>query len=751
MTLFKDQEIKEPNFDAIPQELKKHPKWMVWKAEPKPNKPDEMGKVPYNLKGYRASKSDPKNWITFEQAKTGYETGEFDGIGVVINRNDHLVCIDIDDLGDVSKAPEFINQSYTELSPSETGLHLWIRGQKPEWVGTKQNGIEIYGNEKDSFLTITGNIYINKPVMANQSLIVSIAEKYFPNQKPQEEPNQKKKVIKFKQVPDDVVINKMFDSKKGEEIKRLFSGDWTGYESQSQGDQALCNHLAYWTNNDTEQMDRLFRHSGLYREKWDEKRGLYIYGEMTIDKAIEGNQKDWNESRSKHQEELETTEDDKPYWWTENPNGTVSLRHSILAEWIIKKYHVIRYPDAQGELYFYNTESGIYELDKKGRCIRSFMRNEHEFKANQVKETMEYIYDMSPIQRETSKHYFAVNNGLLHLGTMEFKEFTPDEFLISKVPTNYNPDAFDSFVDDTLKRVTDGYEASIKNIEEMFGCVLYPKLLVPKMFYLYGRSANNGKSSLLYMIHKTFNLNGGNISAISPQKLATNTFAGASMYGKMANVIDDLPDLLIEDSGALKTVITGGYIEIERKNKDSETVEMSTTLITASNHFPNFREHGNQINRRLHIIPFDHDFSNDPDCLTETETNKRLSSENAREYVLKLSVDAVKRMLETTRKDKLAPNEKSDLAKQDFAEHNDPMNEFFIKYDKQYFLDEIGTNTFGEYQGWCMKHYISHPLGLKKFKEAVCLKYNLKWGTKTIKASTPSGYTTVRGFKEEKE
>jgi predicted P-loop ATPase len=314
VTLFKDQEIKEPNFNAIPQELKNHPKWMVWKTEPKKNKPDELGKVPYNLKGYRASKSDPKNWLTFEQAKTAYESGKFDGIGVVINRNDSLVCIDIDDLEDISKVPDFINQSYTELSPSEKGLHLWVRGQKPEWVGTKQNGLEMYGNEKESFLTITGNIHINKPVMANQSLIMSIADKYFSNQKPQEEqPKQKKKVIKFKQVSDDVVINKMFDSKKGDEIKALFSGDWTGYESQSQADQALCNHLAYWTNNDSEQMDRLFRHSSLYRKKWDEKRGNKLYSEMTIQKATEGNQSSFgaftkvNDDESNFEPENETT------------------------------------------------------------------------------------------------------------------------------------------------------------------------------------------------------------------------------------------------------------------------------------------------------------------------------------------------------------------------------------------------------------------------------------------------------------
>ncbi len=181
-----------------------------------------------------------------------------------------------------------------------------------------------------------------------------------------------------------------------------------------------------------------------------------------------------------------------------------------------------------------------------------------------------------------------------------------------------------------------GSRPTIENITEMFGAVLYPKLLVPKMFYLYGRSAHNGKSSTLFMIHKTFNDGCNNISAISPQKLANNTFAGSSIYGKIANIVDDLPDEPITDSGTFKTIITGGYIDIEFKNRPSQTVQMSTICITASNHYPNFRETGTQINKRLHIIPFDHNFAQDEDALPEMETMKRLETQQAREYVLLL-------------------------------------------------------------------------------------------------------------------
>jgi hypothetical protein len=44
--------------------------------------------------------------------------------------------------------------------------------------------------------------------------------------------------------------------------------------------------LAFWCNKNTDQIDRLFRASGLYRDKWDEKHGSLTYGQMTLERAV---------------------------------------------------------------------------------------------------------------------------------------------------------------------------------------------------------------------------------------------------------------------------------------------------------------------------------------------------------------------------------------------------------------------------------------------------------------------------------
>lgn len=78
-------------------------------------------------------------------------------------------------------------------------------------------------------------------------------------------------------------------ARNGSKFSSLMRGEWCGHASQSEADQALCSTLAFWTAKDAEQMDRIFRQSGLMREKWDERHSSdgSTYGNMTIATAIQ--------------------------------------------------------------------------------------------------------------------------------------------------------------------------------------------------------------------------------------------------------------------------------------------------------------------------------------------------------------------------------------------------------------------------------------------------------------------------------
>ena len=87
---------------------------------------------------------------------------------------------------------------------------------------------------------------------------------------------------------DDEILDRAPNAVNGQKFTRLFNGDTSAHPSQSEADLALCDMLAFWTGRDADQMDRLFRQSGLYRKKWDERRGRDTYGNLTIQKAIAG-------------------------------------------------------------------------------------------------------------------------------------------------------------------------------------------------------------------------------------------------------------------------------------------------------------------------------------------------------------------------------------------------------------------------------------------------------------------------------
>jgi primase-polymerase (primpol)-like protein len=92
------------------------------------------------------------------------------------------------------------------------------------------------------------------------------------------------------QLTDSELLGKAFRAPNGDKVKRLFDGDTSQHsDDRSAADLALCSHLAYWTRGDQTQIDRLFRQSGLFREKWDERHygDGRTYGQGTILKAMD--------------------------------------------------------------------------------------------------------------------------------------------------------------------------------------------------------------------------------------------------------------------------------------------------------------------------------------------------------------------------------------------------------------------------------------------------------------------------------
>ena len=168
--------------------------------------------------------------------------------------------------------------SYTEKSPSGTGLRIIIKGEDLSYDRNKyylknpNNGVEFYvSGMTNRFMTITGNTLYQFPIRKMTAEdVVDFLERYM----------CKQKTKKSAKLTDEQIISK---ASQNEKFCALFNGDMTAYSNDhSSADLALCNILAFWTGKDEVQMDRLFRKSALYRDKWDRDD----YRQETLRKAL---------------------------------------------------------------------------------------------------------------------------------------------------------------------------------------------------------------------------------------------------------------------------------------------------------------------------------------------------------------------------------------------------------------------------------------------------------------------------------
>lgn len=279
---------------SFPKELAALPQWICWRLEPDP-KGDKPRKVPYDPKtGRKASSTTPATWATLPEAETARDRYMFTGLGFVFTEECSIVGVDIDHcrtedgtLNDTARAILEKYPSYTEISPSGTGLHIFYRGSMPG-KGNKNSatGVEMYSTGR--YFTMTGQRLEGTPedIADGAAALPWIHEAFVAKKR---KPRAAKAARKTVRLADEQVLEKARAASGGEEFADLWEGRWKDkYGSQSEADLALCCALAFWTGKDSEQMDRLFRQSALLREKWDTVHHAdgSTYGAETIRQAI---------------------------------------------------------------------------------------------------------------------------------------------------------------------------------------------------------------------------------------------------------------------------------------------------------------------------------------------------------------------------------------------------------------------------------------------------------------------------------
>ena len=292
----------------VPSELQEINQWVAWAMQSRGSdqKPTKVPKDPKTLRNAKTTSTD--TWGSFEEACAACEANpELDGIGFVFTDNDPYVGIDLD--GVVDQETGELNQiatdfqthleSYTELSPSGTGLHIIVRGHLPK-SGSRKGPVEMY--EKGRYFTFTGKaISLQNSIAANQETLCSLHQKYINSdcRAPVETVNQREFDIS------DAELEKLLKLTENEPLQRLLGGDIKRYPTPSDADYFACLGLLKLGASPS-QVGSMMRQSQLCRSKFFERRGDSTYLEFTISSALA----DADRQTSKRDELIETMNQD---------------------------------------------------------------------------------------------------------------------------------------------------------------------------------------------------------------------------------------------------------------------------------------------------------------------------------------------------------------------------------------------------------------------------------------------------------
>ncbi len=284
--------VRPVNLDAFPDEVKSRPQFVVWKLEPGPD--GRLTKILYNPRNpqRRARTYDsptPKRpytdrpadtWGTFAQALAVYHRGGFAGLGYVFTADDPYVGVDLDgcrdpDTGQITAQAAAIIATiatYADVSPSGTGIKLFVRGATPLPIedgyhkGKRLGDVEMYSERR--FFTFTGKVAPGG-LLALEDRTEALAAVY------REYVYRPPKAPPAPRAPGDNgppplsatdIIRMGTSARNGSKFAQLMSGDIAGYASASEADAALLGLVKFYTWDRTTALQVLAL-SGLAREK----------------------------------------------------------------------------------------------------------------------------------------------------------------------------------------------------------------------------------------------------------------------------------------------------------------------------------------------------------------------------------------------------------------------------------------------------------------------------------------------------
>jgi len=634
----------------IPEEIRLQRRWVLWRWELRPDQQGKQkwSKVPCSGKigeaddhWHRAMSNDPTTWTTLKEVLQHFQ--HFDGIGFMLG--DDFSGIDLDKCrdpatGHINTEEAQIIQgicSYSEVSPSGTGVKILVKAEKPEGRCRIAN-FEMYSQGR--FFTITGHRLEGAPatIEARQEEVNRLHARMFPAHQEKVSRNGRCDIVSPAPDDDDVsdaeILAAASSAKNGDKFAKLWAGEWQalGYPSQSEADEALVGMLAFWSGPAPVRIDRLFRCSGLYRDKWERPD----YRDRTVERVLDSQSEYyiWHDHEL-HDLEERVQEIVQPVDVGQKPDGTAhdggeakkdkdAFHFQRLAErflerggWILKKY--------RDKMYVYEETRYAEETELPDKLRRFLLRERipHNnnlignvvpiigsivFKSSAEFPAMPFLLGKEDCPKP--ENLIAYRNGILDIekffgGDSSLLSHTPKWVSTVCLPYDFDPAAGCPRWSAFLAQVFEGDQDKINLLQEWFGYCLMHDTSQHKLMILTGvpRSGKGTTMRVLEALVGAENSAGYNLHSLADK------FGLRKLVGKLVAFVGEVNLANSRDKyrilETLNSIVGEDKVDVEEKFKpEGMSQKLPVRFVIACNDMPNFVDPSGALSARLLLLNY---------------------------------------------------------------------------------------------------------------------------------------------------
>ena len=296
--------------------------------------------------------------------------------------------------------------------------------------------------------------------------------------------------------------------------------------------------------------------------------------------------------------------------------------------------------------------------------------------------------------KTTNPNVIAFSNGLYNIKDGSFKDFTPEIVITNKIPWAYNPAAHNELLNYTLNRLACNDPEVRALLEEMVGYCLYRRNELGKAFILIG-DKSNGKSTFLHVVKNM--LGDRNIASLDLKELG-DRFKTAELFGKLANIGDDIGDEFIANASVFRKLVTGERVNVERKGQDPFEFNNYSKFLFSANVIPRMKDKTGAVQRRLVIVPFDAKFT-PHDADFRPFIKDELCEQSSMEYLILLGLQGVKRVLGNAQ---FTTSTRVQGQLDEYEQNNNPIIGFIQELGLDGIVNETTKTVYRKYKEYCI-------------------------------------------------